>query len=316
MLTGLELATTTPALRVPFPQNRAKPFLKWAGGKGQLLSEIRKLYPFGRFPIRKYAEPFVGGGAVLIDILGQYSLNEVYISDANAELISAYRTVRDDAVMLIEVLAVLQKEFWQLDSEARKAFYFERRRRFNQLKSAGCAKKNQTEQTALLIFLNRTCFNGLYRVNRKGDFNVPVGAYKKPLICDTENILRLSRLLSGVEIACADYRKSAQFIDGDTFVYFDPPYRPLNNTASFTAYSENAFRDEEQIALARFVGKMNETGAKVVVSNSDPKNENPDDDFFDNLYAGYNIRRVEASRMINCRGESRGKIKELLISNY
>ena len=298
----------------------ARPFLKWAGGKGQLISEIRKFYPFERYGIRRYAEPFVGGGAVLIDILGRYELDEVYISDTNAELIGAYRAIKENASALIENLFAMQEEFLRCDEAARKTYYMEKRERFNQLKTEGGASpsagKNSIEMAALLIFLNRTCFNGLYRVNRKGLFNVPMGAYKRPTICDAENILKLSHLLRNVIIAHADYKKSARFIDADTFVYFDPPYRPLSETATFTSYSENGFGDREQIELARYADKVCAIGAKVLLSNSDPKNENPSDDFFDNLYAGYNIKRVKAARMINCRSELRGKIKELLISNF
>ena len=152
-----------------------------------------------------------------------------------------------------------------------------------------------------MIFLNKTCFNGLFRVNKKGFFNVPMGAYKNPLICDEKNLRAISKKLQNVKIVCGDYRKSAEFIDRNTFVYFDPPYRPLTETASFTAYTENLFCDSEQIELAEFVDRMNQRGAKVVVSNSDPKNSNVDDDFFDN---------------INCNSAARGKINELLISNF
>ena len=167
-----------------------------------------------------------------------------------------------------------------------------------------------------MIFLNKTCFNGLCRVNKKGLFNVPMGAYKNPLICDEKNLRAVSEKLQNVKIVCGDYRKSAEFIDEHTFVYFDPPYRPLTETASFTAYTENLFNDEEQIELAEFVESMHKKGAKVVVSNSDPKNSNTEDDFFDKIYSAHKIKRVEATRMINCNSEARGKIKELLISNF
>ena len=167
-----------------------------------------------------------------------------------------------------------------------------------------------------MIFLNKTCFNGLFRVNRKGLFNVPMGAYKNPLICDEINLRLVSEKLKNVNIVCGDYKKSADFIDEHTFVYFDPPYRPLTETSNFTAYTENSFNDEEQIALADFVSEMTDKGAKVLVSNSDPKNVNIFDNFFDDIYSSYKIKRIEAARMINCKSEERGKIKELLISNF
>lgn len=295
-------------------ERTVKPFLKWAGGKGQLLKEIEQYYPF-ESKITKYAEPFVGGGAVLFDILSKYDIQEVYISDINAELINAYRIIRDNINELITTLKIYQEEYIPLSTEERKVYYLTKRNRFNDLKVNGNETVN-IEKTALMIFLNKTCFNGLYRVNRKGLFNVPMGSYKNPKICDEKNLREVSKKLQNVTIVCSDYRESADFIDEHTFVYFDPPYRPLTDTASFTAYTENLFNDEEQIELAKFVDEMHKKGAKIVVSNSDPKNSNTDDDFFDNLYKSHKIKRVEATRMINCNSELRGKIKELLISNF
>ncbi len=246
---------------------KIKPFLKWAGGKGQLLSEIEKYYPFEDGKITKYAEPFVGGGAVLFDILSKYELEEVYISDINAELINTYLIIRDNIDELISMLTVMQSEFVPMDTNHRKAYYMAKRTRFNDLKTGGNESYN-IEKAALMIFLNKTCFNGLYRVNKKGAFNVPMGSYKNPLICNEENLRAVSKKLANVKIVCDDYRESADFIDAKTFVYFDPPYRPLTNTASFTAYTENLFSDEEQIEFAGFVDDMHRKGAKVVVSNT------------------------------------------------
>lgn len=296
-------------------ETKVKPFLKWAGGKGQLLSEIAKYYPFENGKITKYAEPFVGGGAVLFDILCKYDLEEVYINDINAELINTYRIIRDDIDGLIAMLAVMQSEFSPMDTENRKLYYFAKRERFNALKING-NKQVDLEKAALMIFINKTCFNGLYRVNRNGLFNVPMGSYKNPLICDESNLKAVSEKMKNVTVACGDYRNSADFIDEHTFVYFDPPYRPITDTASFTAYTENLFGDKEQIELANFFNEMHERGAKVVLSNSDPKNTDTEDCFFDNIYAAHKIKRVEATRMINCNSEARGKIKELLISNF
>lgn len=292
-----------------------KPFLKWAGGKGQLLSEIEKCYPFDGKNITKYAEPFVGGGAVLFDILNRYKLSEIYISDINEELINTYRVVRDDLDSLIFLLSSMQSEFIPLDIEYRKLYYLAKRERFNDLKVNGNKSEN-AEKAALMIFLNKTCFNGLYRVNKKGLFNVPMGSYKNPMICNEENLRAVSKKLQNVTIVCGDYRESANFIDDSTFVYFDPPYRPLSETSNFTSYTEDLFCDDKQIELARFVDDMHRKGAKIVISNSDPKNSNLYDNFFDNIYSAYNIKRVDAARMINCNGNTRGKIKELLISNF
>ena len=245
-----------------------KPFLKWAGGKGQLLTEIEKYYPFENGKITKYAEPFVGGGAVLFDVLSKYNLEAVYISDINAELINTYCIIRDEINELIDMLMVLQNEFVPMSTDDRKAYYLAKRERFNDLKLTG-SENIDVEKAALMIFLNKTCFNGLYRVNKKGLFNVPMGSYRNPLICDEENLRAVSEKLQNVTIVCGDYRLSADFIDENTFVYFDPPYRPITVTANFTAYTENLFNDEEQIELAKFVDDMHCKGAKVVVNNSE-----------------------------------------------
>lgn len=293
----------------------AKPFLKWVGGKTQLLKEIRLYYPFLDGRITKYAEPFVGGGAVLFDVLVNYSdsLESVYISDINQPLINSYIQVRDNCNELITLLNKMSSEFINEELDERKAIYLSNRARYNELLAGG----NYTIETAaLLIFLNRTCFNGLYRVNKKGLFNVPMGSYKNPLICDKDNLRAVSRALKGVNIVCADYRDSASFIDDKTFVYLDPPYRPLNKTSSFTSYTENLFGDKEQIELATFVNGITKTGAKILVSNSDPKNTDETDTFFDDLYNQQEISRVKASRMINSNASKRGAITELLISNF
>ena len=291
-------------------ENSVKPFLKWAGGKGQLIKEIEKYYPFENVKINKYAEPFVGGGAVLFDILSKFDLDEIYISDINAELINTYIIVRDYIDKLIHLLISYQEDYVPLDTDNRKKYYIAKRERFNDIKA------DNIEKAALMIFLNKTCFNGLYRVNRKGLFNVPMGAYKNPLICDEKKLRAVSEKLQNVKIVCEDYKKSDDFIDENTFVYFDPPYRPLTETSNFTAYTENLFDDEKQIELANFVERISNKGAMVVVSNSDPKNTNKEDEFFDKIYAIHKIKRVEATRMINCNSDARGRIKELLISNF
>lgn len=293
---------------------QVKPFVKWAGGKKQLLPIIREAYPpeLGK-TITKYVEPFVGGGAVLFDILSTHTLEKIYISDVNAELINTYRVIRDECEPLISLLADMETEYLQKSKEEQKEIFYEHRKCFNFLKKSGI---NHIELAAHFIFLNRTCFNGLYRVNRKGEFNVPIGSYKNPTILDEENLRNLSEALKGVEIVCADFTDSLDFIDEATFVYIDPPYRPLTNTASFTEYAESDFNDESQRRLAEFVRVIDKKGAKVLLSNSDPKNANPDDEFFDELYAGFLIQRISAARMINSKGTARGKISEILVSNY
>ena len=286
-----------------------KPFIKWAGGKSQLLSEIRTKYPQ---KIERYCEPFVGGGAVLLVVLANYNPNEVIINDINAALINTYQQVQNNVEGLILQLDKMQSEFWKADSELRKNLYTYNREKFNNLINCN---DNNLDKAALFMFLNKTCFNGLYRVNRKGLFNVPIGSYKKPPICDAENLRYISKLLQNVEIKCGDYKDCANFIDDKTFVYIDPPYRPLTVTASFTSYNENEFGDQQQIELGHFIDEITEKGSKVVASNSDPKNADDTDNFFDDLYAEYKIERVSAKRMINSKADSRGSISELLITN-
>jgi len=292
-----------------------RPFVKWAGGKGQLIKDIQNAYPheLGKSVLR-YCEPFVGGGAVLFDILNNYNIEEIYINDINAELINTYRIIKNNVLSLIDGLEQLQAEFISLNTERRKMYYYDKREQFNNEKVKGNKFVN-LDKAVLFIFLNKTCFNGLYRVNGKGLYNVPMGAYKNPLICDKDNLINISKLLQNIIINCGDYRECRDFVDDKTFVYIDPPYRPLNTTARFTSYTETGFNDTEQIALAEFVRELDRGGAKIVVSNSDPKNTDKDDNFFDNLYGLYRINRITAKRMINCNGESRGLVNELLICN-
>lgn len=290
-----------------------KPFVKWVGGKSQLVEQIEKMLPTdGEKVLTKYAEPMVGGGALFFSILSKYDFEELYISDINAELINAYQAVKNDVDNLIAKLNEMQMLFLPMDENGRKYFYYTVRERFN---STALTEETATYKAAQFIFLNKTCFNGLYRVNRKGQFNVPMGAYKNPTICDDENLRNIHEALQNVTIVCGDYSLSKSFIDKDTFVYLDPPYRPISETSAFTAYNSDAFDDEEQIRLSKFIDEINRSGAKIVLSNSDPKNVNEDDNFFDDLYKNYKINRVEASRAINSKGDKRGKINELLICN-
>ncbi|WP_311486652.1 DNA adenine methylase [uncultured Anaerococcus sp.] len=291
----------------------AKPFIKWAGGKSQLLHEIRKYYPFDE-KINRYCEPFVGAGAVLFDVLNSFDLKEVFISDINKEAINSYKVIRDDVENLIELLEEFQNEYKDLTHEERKAIYYKNREEFNRLKVL--KNSDSLKRAALFIFLNKTGFNGLYRENMRGLFNVPIGSYKNPKILDKENILNVNKKLQNVEIIYGDYKKSADFIDENTFVYFDPPYRPINSTSNFTSYSKDSFNDEDQIELAEFFKKMDKKSAHLLLSNSDPKNYDLNDDFFDDLYKGFNIKRVKASRTINSNKNERGQIYEVLINNY
>ena len=293
-----------------------KPILKWAGGKTQLLADISNAYPDGfGDTINKFVEPFVGGGAVLFDVLSKYQLEEVYISDINAELINMYIMVRDHIDELIEILSEYQRDYIALDTEGRKDYYYNKRDEYNLLIQNGQSQEG-VESAALFIFLNRTCFNGLYRANRSGLFNVPTGDYANPLICNEANLRAVSEALVNVQIVCADYSASINHIDQNTLVYLDPPYRPLKGRDSFTSYTEQDFDDSCQKALAGFIEEIDARGAYIILSNSDPKNVDPDDDFFDDLFADYDIQRINAKRRINRNSDHRGYITELLIKNY
>ncbi len=290
-----------------------KPFIKWVGGKGQLIEEIEKMLPSdGEKVLTKYAEPMVGGGALLFNVLSRHQFDELYISDINPELINAYIAIKQNVEALIKRLNEMQMTFLPLDENGRKYYYYNVRDKFNTVK---LSDSTSAEKAAYFIFLNKTCFNGLYRVNRKGLFNVPMGSYKNPTICDADNLRNIHEALQNVTIVCGDYSQSQSFIDSETFVYLDPPYRPISETSAFTSYNSDAFDDSEQIRLAKFIDEINAAGAKIVLSNSDPKNVNEEDNFFDNLYKNYKINRVEASRAINSKGDKRGKINELLICN-
>ncbi len=283
----------------------AKPFIKWVGGKTQLLEEIRKKYPSH---IEKYCEPFVGGGAVLFDVLSSYNPIEVMINDINPELINTYRRVKDEPEELIKELKRIEEEYYT--SKDKKEYYLCKRSRFNTLIAD---KADTIEKAALFIMLNKTCFNGLYRVNSHSLFNVPFNHAEHPMICDEENIRECGKLLKNTVITLGDYSCTKDFIDNRTFVYIDPPYRPLTASSSFTSYNEKGFGDKEQIELRDFIEDISALGATVLLSNSDPKNTNGEDDFFDSLYSSFRIERVKASRMINSKGSSRGAINELLI---
>lgn len=289
------------------------PFIKWVGGKRQLLPIFDKIFPkeLKTGKIDTYVEPFVGGGAVLFHVLSKYRVKKAYIMDINCNLINVYRRVRDNLNELLEILFALEKEYNKCtDEECRRKLYYHVRNEYN------TGKDLDVKRAAYFIFLNKTCYNGLYRVNKKGHFNVPFGRYSNVKICDEENLSAASKLLQKVEIICADYKESFAYISEDSFVYFDPPYRPLSKTSNFTSYTEEGFDDNKQIELSLFYRKCNEKGAYLMLSNSDPTQYNENDTFFEGLYKGFTILHVTAYRFVNSKGEGRGKIREIVILNY
>lgn len=292
-----------------------KPFVKWAGGKNSLIPQLTKYYPveLKNGNIERYVEPFVGGGAVLLDILQKYEVKEAYAFDINKDLINCYNVIKNDVEALIQELDKKEKDFLLLDSDNRQKYFYDIRNEYN---SYILNDELNSKRASEFIFLNRTCFNGLYRVNKDGKFNVPCGKYKNPTICDSNNLRNLSKLIQNVTFEYGDYRKSEDLITENTFVYFDPPYRPLSVTSGFTSYTKEDFNDENQKELAQYYNQLNLKNAKLMLSNSNPKNVNEEDNFFDTIYDGFIINEVSAKRMINSNAKGRGEISELLITNY
>ena len=290
----------------------AKPFVKWVGGKTQLLDDIKKALPRNLSQINDvtYIEPFVGGGAVLFWILQEYpNITKAIINDINEELICTYRVIKSDVEKLILELTRIQAEYLALNDIARKDYFLSQRERYNE------KNNSDIETAALFIFLNRTCFNGLYRVNSKGKFNVPHGRYTNPKICDEETLRADSVVLQRVEILCGDFAQTGKYADNNVLYYFDPPYRPLTETSAFTSYAKEGFDDAEQTRLRDFCEQIAAHKSLFVASNSDPQNVDNGDDFFDHLYKRFSIKRVSAARMINSKGNGRGAISEIMISN-
>ena len=297
---------------------KIKPFLKWAGGKKQLLPVIMERLPDNMEQIERYVEPFIGAGAVFFELIKHNLFKEYFINDINERLINLYLVIRDNVEELIAQLIIIREEYFSFtEMKGKEIYYYDRRKEFN------ATKELNVRMAALFIFLNKTCFNGLYRENSSGDFNVPFGKAKNPVMFEEEQLREISYLLNikdeqghlRVRIYNESFEKLAEHINENTFVYFDPPYRPVTK-GGFNAYNKSSFNDEEQIRLSNFYIQMNETGAKLMLSNSNPKNLDSKDEFFDVLYEAFIIERVSANRMINSNAKGRGAITEILVRNY
>ena len=274
---------------------KPKPFIKWVGGKRQLLKQFKSmnLYPPENFDptINRYFEPFVGGGAVFFDLLPE----KAFLSDLNSELVITYNVIKRHVKELIE----------SLKKHKNSKDYFLKMRAKNP------RELSNLEVASRFIFLNKTCFNGLYRVNSKGGFNTPFGKYKNPLICDEQNLIKVSKALKGVEITHRDYKWILEQAKKGDFIYFDPPYYPINKTSSFTSYTKEGFLDKEQIELRDLFVKLHKRGCFLMLSNSDTP-------FINKIYskAGIYITKIKANRAINSKSSGRGRITEVLITNY
>ncbi len=290
-----------------------KPFVKWVGGKSQLIPDLTNRLPknFSEWEDAIYVEPFVGGGAMLFCLLQTFhNIKSVYINDINNKLIITYRVVKETPERLLHVLETLQNEYTCLGEDDRKKYYLDKRALFN------TEPLNDIDTASLLIFLNRTCFNGLYRVNSKGEFNVPHGRYRNPTICDRQTIKADSILLQKVKIECGDFADTLKYATPHSLYYLDPPYKPLSATSSFNSYSKEVFDDKEQIRLCEFCKKLGENSSSFILSNADLKGANPNDNFFDDLYSTFSVNRIWASRMVNANPDKRGKLTELMVSNF
>jgi DNA adenine methylase len=267
-----------------------KPFIKWAGGKRQLISELLRLAPK---EFNDYYEPFFGGGALFFELFSLGKLKHVYLNDFNFELINAYKVIKEKPLELIKELS---REKYENSS---KVFY--------EIRAEKCV--DPVKSAARFIYLNKTSFNGLYRVNSKGGFNVPFGRYKKPLILDKENILAVHVALQKDELSSTDFEVAVKNAKKGDFIYFDPPYQPLNKTSTFTSYTSKDFNEKDQERLMECFASLDKKGCYVMLSNSHTK-------FILDLYKNYNVHTVMATRLINCKSEKRGKIKEVVVTNY
>ena len=274
-----------------------KPFLKWAGGKSRLLSQLTPFFPR---QFERYCEPFTGSAAVYWQLFNlrerwKVSFDGVRLADSNAELINCYAVARDCVEPLIERLTAYRKEHDNI------TYYKTRNLRVSAL--------TPIERAARFIYLNKTCYNGLYRVNRDGQFNVPIGSYKNPSIFDAQELRKVSRALQGVEIQQTDFRNTLNWAKKGDFIYFDPPYAPLSKTANFTSYTEHPFGETEQQELAEIFCQLDKRGCKLMLSNSFVH-------AIAALYKNFQLIEVKAARAINSNPEKRGKISELLVINY
>ena len=295
----------------------ARPFLKWAGGKTQLLEQIQSRLPPDISECTTYLEPFLGGGAVLFHLLDSQEFEYVRVSDLNEDLTLCYKMLQSDAELVAEILQEMS-DCYPSSKDDRKEAYYEVRERWNSSigSSESMGLEQKAKRAAQTIFLNKTCFNGLFRVNSDGLFNVPMGDYVKPSFPSKQDLLEVQAALKGVVVQTSGFQSCREYANDRSFIYLDPPYRPISKTSGFVSYSKGDFDDADQRELAKMFRKLDETGARILLSNSDPKSTDPGDDFFDDLYEGFTVERILSRRSINSLGSGRGKISEIMVRNY
>lgn len=293
---------------------KVTPFVKWAGGKAKLIPQIEQ-HIFEHLTlddIDTYVEPFIGGGALFFYLCSKFNIKNKVISDVNKELINCYQVIKENHTKLLAELETIQIFYNSLeDLEEKKEHFYYIRSEFN--KNIQNIEYDKIQQAVYFIYLNKIGFNGLYRVNKKGLFNVPFGQRIKTSLFDKKNIENIAQILKDTTILHGDYQETRQFANKNTLFYFDPPYRPISTSSSFTSYTESSFNDKNQIALKEFCDEIKEQGAKIVLSNSDPIPNDPEDTFFDDLFKSYDIFRIQANRAIGAKGSSRGKVSEILV---
>lgn len=273
-----------------------RPFVKWVGGKTQLLPQLAKYLPDS---YDNYYEPFLGGGALFFYLKPEIA----HINDLNKKLIGTYKIIKNKPRKLIDRLQSLEEQYHSLSEEQRREFYYEKRVKFN------TKEIDDLSYAELLIFLNKTGFNGMYRENSKGEFNVPFGSYKNPKICDETNLINVSKMLQGVSLTSKSYKDAVKDAKKGDFVYLDPPYHPVNTTSSFTSYSGDNFNAFDQENLRDLFVELDKRGCKVMLSNSYTP-------FIKELYKDFNQKTVMAGRSINSKASGRGKIEEIVVINY
>ncbi len=275
---------------------KARPFLKWVGGKTQLLSQFEAYYPKD---FNNYFEPFLGGGAVFFDLAPVTA----HLNDVNTTLIAAYKNLKNNLDEIVKILKGLEAQYKKGNIEERSMLFYRIRESFNKLSST------EIKKSAYLIFLNKTCFNGMYRENSSGGYNSPFGKYKKPPILDQENLVKVSKILKKAKLTSFSFEESVKNVKKGDYIYFDPPYYPRNKTSNFTHYHKNSFTENDQLKLRDIFIDLDKRGCFVMMSNSCT-------DFIKATYKGFRQEVVMANRAINCKASGRGKIEELLIMNY